>query len=100
MNQEKYDLLDELHFEENENLSGGFLVKTYLIISIILSLIIPNIYIKNSIYHTSKSILSLRVQHRSLIEESEILTQKLNGIKFKNRIMDSILYEEMMKESE
>ena len=97
MSLEKHDLLDELHFEENENLSIGFLIKSYLIISIILSLIIPNIYIKNSIYHTSKSILSLRLEYRSLLEESEILTQKLNGIKFNNRIIDSIFFEEVVK---
>ncbi len=58
---------------------------------IILSLYLPKIYLRNNIYYVSRDINVLHDNYISLKEENRFLQQKLEDMKFKNQIMDSLI---------
>ena len=51
----------------------------------------PKIYLRSSIYYTSKDINRLYAHYVSLRREY-ILSQQLEDMKFKNQIIDSLLF--------
>ncbi len=53
---------------------------------------VPKIYIKNNIYYVSKDINKLYAHYISLQEENKFLAQQLEDMKFKNQIIDSLLF--------
>jgi len=57
----------------------------------------PKIYIRNNIYYTSKDINRLYAHYISLQEENTFLAQQLEDMKFKNQIMDSLLFNPLDK---
>ncbi len=57
----------------------------------------PKIYIRNNIYYTSKDINKLYAHYISLQEENTFLAQQLEDMKFKNQIMDSLLFNPLDK---
>ncbi|MGB5793425.1 hypothetical protein [Poseidonibacter sp.] len=52
----------------------------------------PKIYFRNNIYYISKDINKLYAHYISLQEENKFLAQQLEDMKFKNQIMDSLLF--------
>lgn len=57
-----------------------------------LCLYFPKIYLRNNIYYTSKDINKLYAHYISLQEENTFLSQQLEDMKFKNQILDSLLF--------
>lgn len=57
-----------------------------------LILFIPKIYLRNNIYYVSKEINRLNSHYISLQEENRFLAQQLEDMKFKNQIIDSLLF--------
>ena len=57
-----------------------------------LCLYFPKIYLRNNIYYTSKDINILYAHYISLQEENTFLSQQLEDMKFKNQILDSLLF--------
>ena len=55
-------------------------------------LFFPKIYFRNNIYYISKDINKLYAHYISLQEENKFLAQQLEDMKFKNQIMDSLLF--------
>ena len=62
-----------------------------------LSMYIPKIYVSNNIYYTSKDINRLYAHYISLQEENIFLAQQLEDMKFKNQIMDSLLFNPLIR---
>ena len=71
------------------------IVIVLLILTIMLTLFIPKIYLRNNIYYISKDINNLYSHYISLKEENIFLKQQLEDIKFKNQITDSIILEQI-----
>lgn len=68
------------------------LLIVFTILLFALVLFIPKIYLRNNIYYISKDINRLYAHYISLQEENKFLAQQLEDMKFKNQIIDSLLF--------
>ena len=64
----------------------------FILLFIALFLYFFKIYFKSNIYYTSKDINRLYAHYISLQEENIFLSQQLEDMKFKNQIIDSLLF--------
>ena len=89
---DKSQLLDKIDEEikKEKNLDFRLLVTVYLTILVGLSIILPKIYIKNEIYYTSREISKISSEYSVLKEENRFLRQKVEYIKFKNQVLDTV----------
>lgn len=92
---DKKDLLEEYDHEQRreKNLDFKFLLLVYLSIAVAFLIVLPKIYIKNQIYYISRDINKLYSEYSILKEENIHLKQKLESIRFKNQILDSVFIE-------
>jgi len=92
---DKADLLSEYDEEQkkDKNLDFKFLLLVYLSLAVAFSIILPKIYIKNQIYYISRDINKLYSNYSILKEENRYLKQKLESIRFKNQVLDSVFIE-------
>lgn len=74
------------------------LIFVFALLTIVLILFTPKIYLRNNIYYVSKDINDLYAHYIALKEENVFLGQQLEDMKFKNQIMDSLLINNMEKE--
>lgn len=77
-------------------LNSLIIVMFALIIAVIL--FFPKIYLRNNIYYISKDINKLHAHYISLQEENKFLAQQLEDMKFKNQIIDSLLFNPLDKD--
>ncbi|HIP30593.1 MAG TPA: hypothetical protein EYG93_09635 [Sulfurospirillum arcachonense] len=91
MKNDKQELLEE--YDEEKNLDFKFLLLIYLSLAVAFSIILPKIYIKNQIYYISRDIHKLYSENSILKEENTYLKQKLESIRFKNQVLDSVFIE-------
>jgi cell division protein FtsL len=75
----------------NLNAKNSILI-VFTILIFALALFIPKIYLRNNIYYISKDINRLYAHYISLQEENKFLAQQLEDMKFKNQIIDSLLF--------
>ncbi|MFA9374376.1 MAG: hypothetical protein ACERKK_09470 [Poseidonibacter sp.] len=68
------------------------LIIVFLMLILATILYFPKIYFRNNIYYISKDINKLYAHYISLQEENKFLAQQLEDMKFKNQIMDSLLF--------
>ncbi|MDR2342218.1 MAG: hypothetical protein LBD84_04190 [Campylobacteraceae bacterium] len=78
-----------LHVQE-ENLSFELLLKVYLTMALGFLLLLPMIHIKNQIYYYSRDISSLWSEYSILTEENRDLLQKIETIRFKHYVTDTL----------
>ncbi len=88
---EKIELADSI----SETVYDGtadwqFLFIVIITIFITLLLLMPKIYLRNSIYYESRAIDRLETQYGALLEEHKLLSRKVEGLKVKNQILDTI----------
>jgi cell division protein FtsL len=88
---DKQELLEQ--YDEEKNLDFKFLLLVYLSIIVAFLIVLPKIYIKNQIYYISRDINNLHSQYSILKEENRYLKQKLESIRFKNQVLDSVFIE-------
>ncbi len=69
----------------------------FFLLFLALFIYFPKIYIRNNIYYTSKDINKLYAHYISLQEENTFLAQQLEDMKFKNQIIDSLLFNPLNK---
>jgi cell division protein FtsL len=67
-----------------------FLLLVIISIAIALLLLLPKIYLRNTIYYESRAIDRLETQYGALLEENKLLKRKVEGLKVKNQILDTI----------
>ena len=89
---DKQELLNDYDLEQKKekNIEFKFLLVVYLAIFLGLLLLLPKIYIKNQIYYISRDISKLNSEYSVLREENRALKQKVEYIRFKNQILDSV----------
>ena len=68
------------------------LIIVFVLLFIALFLYFPKIYLRSNIYYISKDINKLYAHYISLQEENTFLAQHLEDMKFKNQIIDSLLF--------
>ena len=68
------------------------LIIVFVLLLFALFLYFPKIYLRSNIYYTSKDINRLYAHYISLQEENIFLSQQLEDMKFKNQIIDSLLF--------
>ena len=79
------------------NSINSLLIVLILLFTAIL-LFAPKIYFRNNIYYISKDINKLYAHYISLQEENKFLAQQLEDMKFKNQIIDSLLFNPLKEE--
>ncbi len=92
---DKGELLEEYDNEQKreKNLDFKFLMLVYISMTIALLIVLPKIYIKNQVYYISRDINQLYSEYSILHEENKYLKQKLESIRFKNQVLDSVFIE-------
>jgi len=79
------------------NAKNSLLIVLTLVV-FMLVLFVPKIYLRNNIYYISKDINKLYAHYISLQEENKFLVQQLEDMKFKNQIIDSLLFNPLEQE--
>ncbi|MEA1916108.1 MAG: hypothetical protein U9N42_01110 [Campylobacterota bacterium] len=89
---EKDQIIDETKYIFNARYDIDFntLVKVILTTTLVLIVLFPKIYLQSQIYYKSKQITILKREYDSLKEENKIIKAKVEAIKFKNQILDTI----------
>jgi cell division protein FtsL len=75
---------------QEKNISLKFLIWTYVVMIIGFVLLLPMIYIKNQIYYHSRDISALWSEYSILMEENRDLRQKIEIIRFKQKVLDTL----------
>jgi len=88
---DKQELIEALDASRHDPVAEWeFLFIVIISIMIILMLTLPKIYLRNSIYYESRAIDRLETQYEALIEENKLLSRKVEEIKVKNQILDTL----------
>ena len=81
-------------FKLNEKNSLRFVI---IMLFLALFMYIPKIYVSTNIYYTSKDINRLYSHCISLNEENTFLSKQLEDMKFKNQVLDSLLFNPLIR---
>jgi len=79
----------ELQSVENK-MGWRFLLMTLLILAIVWLLLFPKIYLQSQVYYKSRDIAVLTGEYNVLKEENRILKTKVESIRFKNQVLDTM----------
>jgi len=80
-----------MHSRKQENGIGFGLISIILMaVSIVLILTMIKIYLSNQIYHESKIVNKMNREVGALKAESILLKQKVEALKYKNQVADTI----------
>lgn len=92
---EKDLILNEVRELQNaENKMGWrFLLMTLLILAIAWLLLFPKIFLQSQVYYKSRDIAILTGEYNALKEENRILKTKVESIRFKNQVLDTMFEE-------
>ena len=95
MMSEKDLILNEVKELQNaENKMGWrFLLMTLLILAIAWLLLFPKIFLQSQVYYKSRDIAILTGEYNALKEENRILKTKVESIRFKNQVLDTMFEE-------
>ena len=81
-------------FQNMENKMGWrFLLMTLLILAISWLMLFPKIYLQSQVYYKSRDIAVLTGEYNALKEENRILKTKVESIRFKNQVLDTMFDE-------
>jgi len=83
---------DSRTVEEN-NFGWRYLLMTLLILGIVLMVLFPKIYLRSQIYYKSRDIATLTREYRVLKEENAVLKTKVEAIRFKHQVIDTMFDE-------
>lgn len=73
------------------------LIIVFILLLFGLALYFPKIYLRSNIYYTSKDINRLYSHYISLNEENTFLKKQLEDMKFKNQVLDSLLFNPLIR---
>ncbi len=82
----------ELH-STGSKMGWRFLFMTLLILAIAWLLLFPKIYLQSQVYYKSRDIAVLTGEYNVLKEENRILKTKVESIRFKNQVLDTMFDE-------
>ncbi|MEA2112224.1 MAG: hypothetical protein U9P71_09290 [Campylobacterota bacterium] len=89
---EKSDILEEVQgiITPLPKMGLRYLVGMLLTVTMILLVSFPKIYVQNQIYYKSRDIAVLKREFNALKEENRVITSKVESIRFKNQILDTL----------
>jgi hypothetical protein len=92
---EKDLILNEVkeHQCQENRMGWRFLLMTLLVLAIAWLLLFPKIYLQSQIYYKSRDIAVLTGEYNVLKEENRILKTKVESIRFKNQVLDTMFDE-------
>ncbi len=82
----------ELQNMENK-MGWRFLLMTLLILAIAWLILFPKVYLQSQVYYKSRDIAVLTGEYNVLKEENRILKTKVESIRFKNQVLDTMFDE-------
>ena len=89
---EKEHLLDEVKavWEPTSRLSLTSLMIALLGMLVISAILMPKIYLRNTIYYESRDVTKLEHEYAILKQEKELLKAKVEAIRYKNQVEDTL----------
>lgn len=89
---EHYEILDGVDevISPQEHFGVRYLLGILLIIAIAFLLIFPKVYLQSQIYYKSRDIAVLKREYDALQEENKIIKSKVETIRFKNQVLDTL----------
>jgi len=88
---EKDELLQSIDEVLNDkSFDIRYLLSLYFMMLLLLLVLFPKIYFQNNIYYESRKIARLQGEYNTLLEENKIIKMKVEKLKFKNQILDTI----------
>lgn len=91
-NSEKEVLLFEVNeaFLPSQRLEFSTLITAFLVLLLVSTVLFPKIYLRNSIYYTSRDVAKLEHEYDSLKQEHERLDHLVEVIRYKNQVEDTL----------
>ena len=92
MNNDKFELLDEVKevISREKKLDIVFFLSTVGIMMLVFLTLFPKVYLNSQIYYKSRYIKTLEYEREALKEENVAIKTKVESIKFKNQILDTL----------
>ncbi len=92
MNNDKFELLDEVKevISREKKLDIIFFLTTIGIMMLVFLTLFPKVYLNSEIYYKSRYIKTLEHEREALKEENVVIKTKVESIKFKNHILDTL----------
>jgi hypothetical protein len=89
---EKHDILDETQpiISPDDSMGPIFLRNVFVGIFLVLVVVFPKIFINTQIYFKSREISILTHEHDSLLEENRLIKAKVESMKYKSQISDTL----------
>ena len=89
---DKHDILDAVDtiIAPTADMGWRFLVVFLLIVAMALMVLFPKIYLQSQIYYKSRDIAVLKREYNALKEENHIIKSKVESIRFKNQVLDTL----------
>ncbi len=89
---EKHEILEAVDtiIAPTADMGWRFLVMFLLIVAMVLTVLFPKIYLQSQIYYKSRDIAVLKREHSALKEENHIIKSKVESIRFKNQVLDTL----------
>ena len=89
---DKDNLLHEMQeiWEPTKRLSFATLIISILGILLVSAVLMPKIYLRNSIYYESRDVTKLEHQYAILKQEKELLKAKVEAIRYQNQVEDTL----------
>lgn len=89
---EKSEILDEMDalVESPTSMRMPFLVSFLGVVFLALLVLFPKIYLQSQIYYKSRDIAVLKHEYNTLKEENHIVKEKVETIRFKNQILNTL----------
>lgn len=75
---------------KEQKMGWRFLFMTLLVLAIVWLLLFPKIYLQSQIYYKSRDITVLTGEYNVLKEEHRILKTKIESIRYKNQVLDTM----------
>jgi hypothetical protein len=89
---DKLDILEETQsiITPDESMGPVFLRNVFVGIFLVLMIVFPKIFINTQIYFKSREISTLSHEHDALMEENRLIRAKVESMKYKNEILDTL----------
>ena len=89
---DKHEILEETRdiILPDEGMGLVFLRNVFVGLFLVLIIVFPKIFINTQIYFKSREISTLSHEHDALLEENRLIRMKVETMKFKNQISDTM----------
>jgi cell division protein FtsB len=89
---DQLDILDEVEeiLAPTQKMGVTYFLGVLILVILFLAAVFPKIYLQNQIYYKSREISKLKREYDALKEENRIIKAKVESIRFKNQILDTL----------